>query len=217
VDPIKNTEEIGQNPKPVNQNGYTVTSASSKRRRVFKPPKYLTTEEISAFFKVITDLRDRALFRIIYHRGLRAHEPGRLRLSDFQAKDGKLSVTRGKGSTGGAYRLCEEELRSLRAYVRYNRGTAAGPLFLSRNGRAISRVQVWRLMQRYCKAAGIEPEKAHPHALKHSCGTHLAERGEDLLEIQDHMGHRNVANTRIYIDTTNKKREARGERLRDWK
>jgi site-specific recombinase XerD len=217
MEPDENIEKIGANSDPVKQNGYSVTPGGNKRRRILKAPKYLTTEEITAFFKVITDLRDRALFRTIYHRGLRAHEPGRLRLSDFHARDGRLLVARGKGSTGGEYRLCDEELRSLRAYVRYVRGVSAGPLFLSRNGRALGRVQIWRLMQRYCKAAGIDPQKAHPHALKHSCGTHLAERGEDLLEIQDHMGHKNAANTRIYIDTTNKKRDARGDRLKDWK
>jgi site-specific recombinase XerD len=177
----------------------------------------LTAEEITVFFKAITDLRDRALFRVIYHRGLRAHEPGRLRLTDFQNREGKLHVTRGKGSAGGQFRLVDEELRALRAYIRYKRGTAPGPLFLSRNGRALGRWQIWSLMRRYCATAGIDPAKAHPHALKHSCGTHLAELGEDLLDIQDHLGHRNIANTKRYVEITSKRRDATAERLRDWR
>jgi site-specific recombinase XerD len=213
------TENIGksdENALPAKHNDYSVSPTKRKRRTESATPKYLTTEEIARFFRSIVDLRDRALFRIIYHRGLRAHEPGRLRLSDFHAREGKLQVMRGKGSAGGEYRLCDEELRALRAYVKHRRGTAPGPLFLSRQGRGVSRIQIWRLMRRYCTIAGIDAEKAHPHALKHSCGTHLAERGEDLLEIQDHLGHRNIVNTRIYVDITNKKREARGERLKDW-
>ena len=72
-------------------------------------------------------------------------------------------------------------------------------------------------MRRYCLLAGIGVDKAHPHALKHSCGTHLAERGEELMEIQDHLGHRNIVNTRRYVEMANQRRDARGERLRDWK
>ena len=46
--------------------------------------------------------------------------------------------------------------------------------------------------------------------------THLAEIGEDLLVIQDHLGHKNIQNTLIYTQVTNKARSAAGERLRNW-
>lgn len=212
-------ENIGENPPecaPDKHNSQNVGPASRPKRRQ-QTPKYLTADEIAAFFRAITSLRDRALFRVMYHRGLRAHEPGRLKLTDFQNREGKLHVVRGKGSASGEYRLVDEEVKALRAYVRYERGSAPGPLFLSRNSRAIGRWQVWSLMRRYALAAGIDPEKAHPHALKHSCGTHLAEMGEDLLDIQDHLGHRNIANTRRYIEITNKRRDASAERLRGWR
>ena len=71
-------------------------------------------------------------------------------------------------------------------------------------------------MKKYCAAAGIGPEKAHMHALKHSCGTHLVDLGEDVLMIQDHLGHRNIQNTMIYLRVSNKARTAADERLRDW-
>jgi integrase/recombinase XerD len=217
---VPDTENIGENPRDSvapKQNSSYVGQRIGKKKRTQTAPKYLTTDEITAFFKVINRLRDRALFRVIYHRGLRAHEPGRLRLCDFQNREGKLHVVRGKGSTGGEFRLVEEEVKALRAYIRYERGNAAGPLFPARNGRALGRWQVWSLMKRYAQAAGIDPEKGHPHALKHSCGTHLAEMGEDLLDIQDHLGHRNIANTRRYIEVTNKRRDAAAERLKAWR
>ena len=178
-------------------------------------PKYLTTEEIERFFAVIKDRRDRALFRVLYHRGLRAHEPGLLQLSDYRERTGRLLVHRGKGSAGGEFLLADEENRSLRAWIR-ERGTAPGPLFPSRNRRPISRRRVHYLMAYYCAQACVPAEKAHPHALKHSCGTHLAELGEDLLVIQDHLGHRNVQNTLIYTQVTNKARDAAAERLKGW-
>lgn len=214
---IQKSGENGPILDRASQNNHSGTLRARHRHRTPDVRKHLTADEISAFFRAITNHRDRALFRVVYHRGLRAHEPGLLRLSDFNARDGKLHVVRGKGSSGGEYRLTDEELRALRAYIRYSRGARDGPLFLSRHGRPISRRQVHRLMKRYCAAAGIDVRLAHPHALKHSCGVHLAERGEDLLDIQDHLGHRNVANTMIYVQITNKRRDARGERLKAWK
>lgn len=44
--------------------------------------KYLTEDEISALFSVITSIRDQAIFRVVYHRGLRASEPRLLQLAD---------------------------------------------------------------------------------------------------------------------------------------
>lgn len=72
-------------------------------------------------------------------------------------------------------------------------------------------------MRRYCALAGIDSDKAHPHALKHSCGTHLAELGEELMDIQDHLGHRNIVNTRKYVNLANRRRDDRAERLREWR
>ena len=59
---------------------------------------YLQPEEIQQLFRVIKGKRDRAIFRLVYHRGLRAHEVGLIQLSDFKDRDGLLYVHRGKGS-----------------------------------------------------------------------------------------------------------------------
>jgi site-specific recombinase XerD len=71
------------------------------------------------------------------------------------------------------------------------------------------------MMSNYCKLAGIAKEKAHPHALKHSCGTHLSELGEDVQIIQDHLGHRSIQNTIIYLEVTNKAQTAAAARMRE--
>jgi len=60
----------------------------------------------------------------------------------------------------------------------------------------------------------IPAEKAH--TLKHSCGTHLSEMGKDVAVIRDWLGHRNVQNTMLYLEVTNKARDAAAESLRDW-
>lgn len=178
---------------------------------------YMTTEEIQAFFKVVKSKRDRAMFRIVYHRGLRAHEVGLLEMADYRDRDGILYVKRGKGSVCREHKLGDEELRCLRAYLRNERGTAPGPLFPSRQGvKGITRRRLDQIVKDYCKLAKIAPEKAHMHAFKHSCGTHLADRGFQAREIQDHLGHRASSSTDVYMHFSPSQRAALAEKLRSW-
>jgi type 1 fimbriae regulatory protein FimB/type 1 fimbriae regulatory protein FimE len=178
---------------------------------------YLEAREIARLFAVIKSKRDRAIFRLAYHRGLRAHEIGVIKYSDFRDRDGILFVYRGKGSIPRDHTLTDEELRALRFWIK-ERGTAPGPMFPSRQGRkGISRRRLDQLMKDYCALAGIHSSKAHMHALKHSCGTHLAERGATAAEIQDWLGHRDSGSTDIYMHFSRVRRAELAERFKDWR
>lgn len=155
------------------------------------------------------------MFRLAYHRGLRASEIGKLDLAHWRPASSRLYVTRVKRSNSGEFRLTRLEEISLRAWIR-ERGTAPGPLFPSRQRGRITRQRLDQLMRRYGAEAAIPLEKRHMHALKHSCGTHLLELGEEITTVQDHLGHRNIQNTMIYAAITNRVRDAAGERLREW-
>lgn len=184
-------------------------------RKAKRIPEYLTPEETDRFFRGITSIRDRAMFRLAYHRGLRASEIGKFQLADYRPNVGRIFVRRLKGSNSGEYHLTKVEQQVLRAWVR-ERGTAAGALFQSRNHKPISRFRLGQLMKKYCTAAGIAPEKAHMHALKHSCGTHLSAREPDIVAVQDHLGHANIQNTMKYVQIASKRRDDFAERLNDW-
>jgi len=184
------------------QNDQTVTP---KRRISEEPPKYLTPAQLQDLFRVIDSKRDEAMFRIIYCKGLRASEVGRLHLSDWDDRERMLSVHRLKGSRSAAFPMHDQELRALRAWLKV-RGWAPGPLFASRQGGPISRQRIWELMKYYCLAAGIPNEKAHPHALKHSRGSHLLEETGKIHVVQDALGHKNIASTMIYAQVSNRDR-----------
>jgi site-specific recombinase XerD len=178
---------------------------------------YLEQSEIAAFFGAIKSRRDRAIFRLVYHRGLRSHEVGLFQLGDFRERDGVLHVYRGKGSVTRDHSLCNEELKALRAFLK-DRGQSPGPLFCSRQGLSgITRQRLDQLMKRYCRLAGIPAAKAHMHALKHSCGTHLAEAGASAEEIQHWLGHRDAGSTAIYMHFSKKRQRELDQRFKDWK
>ena len=185
----------------------------TRKRKKKYVPEYLTEEEVARLFAAIgSDVRSQAIFHVIYYRGLRASEVGKLRLEDYRAAVGRLFVRRLKGSNSGEFHITQSERTALNRWVRM-RGKEPGPLFISRNGNPLSRWPVFVLMRRYCAIAGIAAEKAHPHALKHSCGTHLSARETDVAVIQDHLGHVNIQNTMIYVQITNKRRDQFAETL----
>ena len=59
--------------------------------------------------------------------------------------------------------------------------------------------QVWRIVHDTAKAKGLEG--FHPHLLRHACGTHLHERGVQLQDIADLLGHSKLGTAAIYTQT----------------
>ena len=183
---------------------------------VTNTPKFLTEAEIERLFSAIRSPRDLAIFRLAYHRGLRASEVGMLQLSDYRPNAKRLYVHRLKGSHDGEYLVTANEARALSAWLKV-RGPLPGPLFPSNRKTGIDRRMLDVLMKRYGAAADLPADKRHFHVLKHSCGTHLlSDRGLDVAEVQDHLGHADIRNTMIYARITNRRRDEVARRLESW-
>lgn len=178
--------------------------------------KYLTDEELKRLFAVIESVRDRAIFRLAYHRGLRATEVGKLQMSDYRPLAGRLYVHRLKGGHAGEYSLTDIETKVLRSWLK-ERGNNPGPIFISNRKTAISQQMLDVLMKSYCDQARIPRDKAHFHSLRHSCATSLLDQGDDIAVVQDHLGHANIASTSIYAKITNKRRDEAAKKRKDWK
>lgn len=180
-------------------------SVRLKQKARSDAPKGLTGAQLEALFGVIEGKRDAAMFRVMYTKGLRASEVGLLELRDWDDRAAVLYVHRLKGSRSAPFPMHDKELRAMRAWLK-ERGGAPGPIFLSRNHRAISRIRVFELMKKYCQIAGIPSWLGHPHALKHSRGSHLLEETGKVHVVQDALGHRSISNTMIYSQVSNRDR-----------
>ena len=80
----------------------------------------------------------------------------------------------------------------------------SGPIILTSTGRPIDRTNMWRYMNRLCLAAGIDPEKGHPHALRHLFAVVHYRSYKDPIGLADLLGHSNINTTRIYTATDGK-------------
>ena len=171
-----------------------------------EPIKYLEQSELKRLMAAIqrhgkrAAKRDLAIFIVAYWRGLRASEVGALQYDDYHPETERLYVRRVKGSNSAEYKLCPEEVKVLKAWVRF-RGQLPGPMFPAGNvasGRPISRQRLHNLMKRYGELAKIPPDKRHFHTLRHSIAVHLVDLNTDLLAIQDWLGHRSIDSTMVY-------------------
>ncbi|QDU62906.1 Tyrosine recombinase XerD [Planctomycetes bacterium Pan216] len=146
--------------------------------------------------------RDRALLEMMYATGTRASEVASLRVADLLLEE-RYCRCRGKGNKerivafGPSAQGClEEYLRRLRPALV---GDQSEPeeVFLSKRGKVLSRVDIWKLVKKYARRIGVG-DRVSPHTLRHSFATHLLSRGVDLRHIQELLGHANIATTQHY-------------------
>lgn len=79
---------------------------------------------------------------------------------------------------------------------------AFGEIFLSRNGRSLSRSQIWAEMKAICKTAGLAPSEVFPHNLRHLFAKVYYRVYRDIVKLADILGHSSIGTTRIYLIST---------------
>ena len=91
--------------------------------------------------------------------------------------------------------------RKLLNYARKNK-TASGEIFLTGNGKSLSRRQIWAEMKVLCKAARVKKSKVFPHNLRHLFATVFYKTCRDIARLADVLGHSSIETTRIYLLTS---------------
>lgn len=91
--------------------------------------------------------------------------------------------------------------RKLLKYAKKQK-TVSGEIFLTRNGKSLSRRQVWSEMKHLCKFAGVEASKVFPHNLRHLFATVFYRACKDIAKLADVLGHSSIETTRIYLVTS---------------
>jgi len=171
----------------------------------------LTEPEVEKFLDSIpvsTDLniRDKAMFELLYSCGLRVSEIVGLKMSNIDLDQG-LIIFIGKGNKERITPIGNKAMAALKEYfshARYKIERAREEyVFLNRFGRKLSRQGFYKIMQSHAKRAGLK-KNLYPHIFRHSFATHMLERGADIRTVQELLGHSSISTTEIYTTVTKK-------------
>lgn len=151
-------------------------------------------------------LRDKALLELLYATGARVSEIAGLKVKDINLTVGYARCF-GKGGKERIVPIGKTASGVLRQYLAELRPHLAKPkspenLFLSRTGRAIDRINLWRVVKKYALRAGM-PKTLTVHTLRHCFATHLLSGGMDLRTLQEMLGHADIRTTQIYTHVDN--------------
>jgi type 1 fimbriae regulatory protein FimB len=182
--------------------------------------KYLTDDQVRAFFAAIEAVpdkviraRDLCLFNLMLSYGLRVMEVALIKAEHvhLMVEPAQLYITRVKRKRtkegkekprlGQWYDLSERNETLIRAWLKvrktYPHAVESASLFITRESGTFSAPHVYDSAIKYGKAAGL---RVHPHMLRHTCGVRLAKAGRNAFAIQKRLGHVSVISTQCYVD-----------------
>jgi integrase/recombinase XerD len=183
-------------------------------RRVRRLPRTLSPAEAERLVEAAVGttpraLRDTALVELLYGAGLRVSEAVGLERGGIDL-DERLVRCTGKGGKERVVPIGRGAADAIRRYVSRGRPFLdrrhRPELFLNARGGPLTRAGVFFILRGLAEKAGLEPERVHPHLLRHSFATHLLDGGADLRSVQEMLGHANLATTELYTHVTDRRR-----------
>jgi integrase/recombinase XerC len=168
-----------------------------------KLPEALDVDRVSALLDMLPksalDVRDRAMFELMYSSGLRLAETVSLDMGDVDLNDALVQVT-GKGAKQRVVPVGTVACKWLRSWLGERSTQACGhetALFVSRRGTRLTARAIQARLERWARIRGFD-RRVHPHMLRHSFASHLLESSGDLRAVQELLGHADISTTQIY-------------------
>jgi integrase/recombinase XerD len=183
-------------------------------RRQRKLPRTLSPGEAERLVEAAAGttpraLRDSAIVELLYGAGLRVSELTALDRGSVDL-DARLLRCTGKGGKERIVPIGRKAVEALRRYQSRGRPYLdrrhRPELFLNAKGGPLTRAGVFLILRKVAAKAGLDPERVHPHLLRHSFATHLLEGGADLRSVQEMLGHADLATTELYTHVTDRRR-----------
>ena len=149
------------------------------------------------------------LIQTICGTGIRVSELQYITVEAVKCGEAIVSL---KGKTRSVFIVRELQKKLLR-YVAEQKITV-GAIFITRNGKPMSRTNIWREMKSLCEQAGVNPQKVFPHNLRHLFARTFYGIEKDIAKLADILGHSSINTTRIYIITAGNEHRQRMENMR---
>ncbi len=159
---------------------------------------YLRSDEYTKMLSLAgSNPRDYAILQVFLQTGIRVSELVALKIDDVDFIKPAIKVM-GKGRVEREIELEKKGIQALKNYLAVRPNNIPNNLFLNYLGESISDRGVRKLVIKYKELAGIT-KKASCHALRHTFATFKAEKGVSPYQLQQWLGHANIATTQIYV------------------
>jgi len=171
-------------------------------------PEYISITEMKNIFKNFREndflsTRESFIFELFYGSGLRLSELWQLTFDDIDNYNLRISTIR-KGGKKQFIPVTKLFFKKLKIYstfrdekIKENGTEDTNHIFISKNGEHISKRQIQRIVSKtLIRLATIS--KTSPHVLRHTFATHLLDKGADIMDVKELLGHKSISTTQIY-------------------
>lgn len=142
--------------------------------------------------------RAKAIIELLYATGIRRSELMSLKLADVDFSAYTVKVL-GKRNKVRLVPFPKEVEKTLKAYQQLQPRNQTSPalFFLTDKGKKLYPKLVYDVVNRYLSYVTTVDKKS-PHILRHSYATHLLNKGADVNDIKELLGHANLSATQVY-------------------
>jgi integrase/recombinase XerD len=177
---------------------YTRTEVGAMLHAAEKNSPWTSANGKTVESKRSTANRDRAILLVLLDSGMRASELCGLRVDDYDQKQGRLHIRKGKGSKGRFVYLGEAARKALWRYLASRQAPSDAPLFVTWRGNHMDRNALRDMIVHCAERAGVAD--ANVHRWRHTFAINYLRNGGNVLELQRLMGHERTDTLRIYVD-----------------
>jgi integrase/recombinase XerD len=186
-------------------------------------PEYVSHEDIQKLINSFPDTnlgkRNKAIVALMYYCGLRVSEVTSLKIRDIELySEPLIQIRSGKGNKDRIVPLSKRAEQLINEYMEiresFNNSERLEELFVGIRGERVSRKSIHKMITNHANKV-FPGRHITPHVLRHSCATHLLQRGASVKVVQEILGHSNVSTTSIYLHITDKEKRKAVKLLSD--
>jgi site-specific recombinase XerD len=170
-------------------------------------PRDIRQSEIEKLFTAIGDhLRDRTIFTLMLHTGMRVGEVVNLRLADVYLSENRPPHLRafGKGQRERVVYLSATATILLKEYLSERTAKTEEKVFLNQRGKPITITGIQLQLAKYCRQANIW---VTCHQLRHTFACRMVAAEVPVTSVQKMLGHTSIRTTQLYVNVADRQVE----------
>lgn len=196
-------------------NRYTKSNVSKniKKPKIEKKEiDILSEEEVEALLsfpdlKNIKNIRDKAIFEVLYGTGIKVTELIELDVDDVSLEFGYICCKIGKNPR--VIPLTKISIKYIEKYLKESRNEILKTnyeekaLFINSNGSRFTRQGLWKLIKKHANRVNIN-KNINPTILRNSFAIHLLNKGANIAVVSKILGSTNLSSLQHYLDCMDK-------------